>query len=404
MTVESWRRVDARIDALLERVDKAKRDERYQYLIGYCPTENPAFVTVDGAGFLMMSGYSYLGLNQDPRVVSAAQEAIARYGTGTHGARLLAGSVPIHRELERTIARIKGTDDAIVYGSGYAANVGTIAALCGPRDCVFLDKEDHASIIDGCRLSGAKLVTFRHNDPVELDRKLSQVESSTGSRLVIVDAVFSMNGDIADLPALREVCDRHSALLMVDEAHSLGLLGSRGFGIEDHFGRSDLVDVRMGTLSKAIPSVGGYIAGSTRLVEFLKHTARPFIFSGALSPGQAAAALSGLNILEEEPWRVHHTRALGDRLRNLLQEAGFDTGSSETAIIPIITGTNERALEFAWSCQQEGLIALPIVAPAVPPGTARLRVTVTAAHQERDVEFAAKAFVSAARRSKLLER
>ncbi len=401
---ERWERLEPRIEALLERVDKVKREDRYPYLVGYTPSENPAFVTVEGARLLMMSSYSYLGLNRDPRIISAAQEAIGRYGTGTHGVRLLAGSLPIHRDLERTLARIKGSADAIVYGSGYAANVGTIAALCGPRDSVFVDKEDHASIIDGCRLSGAKMIRFRHNDVGDLDRNLSQVDSSTGSRLVVVDGVYSMNGDIADLPALRGACDRHGALLMVDEAHSLGLLGSRGFGIEDHFLRNDLVDIRMGTLSKAIPSVGGYVAGPVRLVEFLKHTARPFIFSAALSPGQTAAALTGLNILEEEPWRVHHTRALANRLRNLLREAGFDTGSSETAIIPIMAGTNERAVAFASACQQEGLIALPIVAPAVPPGTERLRVTVTAAHQEQDVDFAAKAFVSAARRSKLLDK
>jgi 8-amino-7-oxononanoate synthase len=402
MTREGWTRLTSRMDGLLERVEIAKKGDRYHYLVGYETTENPAFVEVDGERMLMMSSYSYLGLNGDPRISAAAREAIDEYGTATHGVRLLAGSLPIHRELEKTIARLKGVPDAIVYASGYAANVGTIAALCGPRDRVFVDMVDHASIIDGCRLSGARYRMFRHNNPDDLDQKLRQMDSPVGFRLVVVDGVYSMSGDIAPLPELREVCDQHGALLMVDEAHSMGMIGSRGLGVDDHFEREDLVDIRMGTLSKAIPSVGGYVAGPARLVEFLKHASRPFIFSAALPPAQTAAALSALRILEEEPWRARHTQEMALQLRTRLRDAGLDIGRTATAIIPLMTGSDQRAFDLSTACRREAVVALPVVAPAVRPGRARLRVTVTAAHQEEDVELAAKVFIAAARRSHLV--
>lgn len=402
MTTDAWTRLAPRMDGLLERIEITKKGDRYHYLVGYETTDNPAFVEVDGERMLMMSSYSYLGLNGDPRVSAAARDAIDEYGTATHGVRLLAGSIPIHRELEETIARLKSTPDAIVYASGYAANVGTIAALCGPRDRVFVDKVDHASIIDGCRLSGAKFRVFRHNEPDDLDEKLSRLDSPVGCRLVIVDGVYSMSGDIAPLPELRKVCDRHGALLMVDEAHSMGVIGPRGLGIDDYFEQDDLVDIRMGTLSKAIPSVGGYVAGPSRLITFLKHASRPFIFSAALSPASTAAALAALRILEQEPWRARHTQEMAVLLQSRLREAGLDIGRTETAIIPLMTGSDQRAFDVATACRREGVVALPVVAPAVRPGRARLRVTVTAAHQEEDVELAAKVFIAAALRSHLV--
>lgn len=397
-----WERVEPKLGATAKRRRALQREaDHYHFHVPYGVDRNSLHVEIDGERYLMMSSYSYLGLNGDDRIVAAAAAATDTYGTGTHGVRLLAGTLPLHRELEETLARLGKREDAIVFGSGYGANVGTIEALCGPRDQVFLDKIDHASIMDGAQLCGAKVSRFRHNDPEDLDRRLRAAPSGPGPdgptvRLVVVDSVYSMDGDIAPLPELREVCDRHEALLMVDEAHALGVIGPSGLGIEDHYGRSDLVDIKMGTLSKGIPSVGGYVSGPAALIEHLKHRARPFVFSAALAPAQAAAALESLRILEAEPSRVTHTQTQADRLRDALNAAGVPTGRSSTAVIPLVAGSDEAAYDFATACLAEGIVALPVVSPAVPTGAARLRVAVTAGHSAESIDVASAGFVAAA--------
>lgn len=399
---EAWERLEPKLLATSRRVNKLESEpDRRHSLICFKVERNSPYVEVDGERLLMMSGYSYLGLSGDERIVAAAKAAVELYGTGCHGVRLLAGSLPIHRELEAAVARFAERPAALVFGSGYAANAGTIAAICGPGDSVIIDKSDHASITDGCRLSGATVTRFRHNDPNDLDRRL-RLAGGSGVRLVVVDSVYSMDGDIAPLPELRQVCDAHGALLMVDEAHAVGVIGPAGRGIEDHFGNFDLVDIKMGTLSKGIPSVGGWVAGRRSLVDFLKYNARPFVFSGALPPAQAAAALEALRILESEPERVAHVQSQASRLRAVLGQAGIAIGRSETAIIPLIAGSDERAYDFATSCRHEGIVALPVVSPAVATGFARLRVAVTASHSADHVDIAASAFVKAARRCRLL--
>ncbi|MEV8631403.1 aminotransferase class I/II-fold pyridoxal phosphate-dependent enzyme [Streptosporangium sp. NPDC051023] len=365
------------------------------------PERNSAYVELDGERLLMMSGYSYLGLGGDERVVAAAKAALDLYGTGAHGVRALAGSLPLHEELEAEVAKFAGRDAALVFGSGYAANVGTVGALCGPGDTVLIDKYDHASIVDGCQLSGATVTRFRHNDADHLDRRL-QASDPAGLRLVIVDSVYSMDGDIAPLPALREVCDAHGALLMVDEAHALGVIGATGRGIEDHFGGSVKVDVKLGTLSKAIPSMGGWVAGSPELIQHLKYSARPFLFSAALGPAQSAAALEALRILEREPERVAHTQRESARLREILSAAGMRTGQSETAVIPLIAGSDESAYDYATACRKAGVVGLPVVSPAVPNTLARLRIAITARHSTEDIDVAAEAFLTAARQCRLI--
>jgi glycine C-acetyltransferase len=307
----------------------------------------------------------------------------------------LAGSIPLHGELEAEVARFAGRESAIVFSSGYAANVGTTGALVGPGDTVFLDKIDHASIVDGCQLSGASVIRFRHNDPEHLEARL-QAASTDGLRLVIVDSVYSMDGDVAPLPALREVCDRNGALLMVDEAHALGVIGSTGRGIEEHFDWSATVDVKLGTLSKAIPSVGGWVAGPAELIHHLRYRARPFVFSAALPPAQAAAALESLRILQAEPERVTHVQKQAARLREMVAAAGIDTRQSETAVIPLIAGSDEDAYRYATACLARGVVGLPVVSPAVPNGASRLRIAVTGAHSEDDIDLAAEVFVDAA--------
>ncbi|MGH3683793.1 MAG: aminotransferase class I/II-fold pyridoxal phosphate-dependent enzyme [Pseudonocardiaceae bacterium] len=397
-----WQRLGPRLEATRRRVLSLEWEPgRRNSFVPYTIERDSPYVSLDGERYLMMSGYSYLGLSGDARVVEGAKAAVDRYGSGNIGVRALAGSIPLHEELEAELARFVGREHALVFGSGYAANVGTVCALAGPGDTVLIDKYVHASIVDGCRLSGATVTRFRHNDLDHLDRRC-QLADKSGLLLVIVDSVYSMDGDIAPLPGLRTVCDAHGALLMADEAHALGVIGPTGRGIEEHFGGSDLVDVKVGTLSKGIPSMGGWVAGSALLTGHLKYQARPFLFSAALGPAQVGAALAALRILDREPQRVRHIQRESARLRSILAAAGMQTGQSETAVIPLIAGSDERAYDFATACRRAGVIALPVVSPAVPTGLARLRIAVTAGHGAADIDIAAEAFRTAARHCDLI--
>ncbi len=346
---------------------------------------SPTRVRIGEREMIQFASYSYLGLLGHPRINAAAVDAIGRWGTGTHGVRLLAGSLSLHRELERRLATFTGRADAITFSSGYVTNLTAIATLVGRHDVVFSDKLNHASIVDGCQLSGADFVRFRHNDLADLERRLAQAPLGV-TRLVVVDAVFSMDGDLVDLPALSALCRRHGAWLMVDEAHSLGVLGATGHGIEEHFGLPGAIDVKMGTLSKTIPSVGGYIAASAEVVHVLRHAARGYIFSAALPPAQAAAALAALDVIDAEPERVAAVQTNGAQFRNGLRAAGFDILQSRTAIVPVICGSDERAYRMTRGCQTRGIFALPVISPAVPPDLARIRATVTAAHSSAEIE------------------
>ncbi len=397
-----WDRIEPRLDAIARRMRSLEWDDsrRASFVPYESELENP-YVTLDGERLLMLSGYSYLGLNGDHRVIDAAKTALEHYGTGNHGVRALAGTIPLHEELEEEIAAFVSRDAALVFSSGYAVNTGVIGSLVTPDDTLLVDKYVHASLIDGAKLSGATVSRFRHNDPEHLDRRLREA-SPHGMRLVVVDSVYSMDGDIAPLPAIREVCDRHGALIMADEAHALGVIGKTGRGVEEHFGRYDLVDLKVGTLSKAIPSMGGWAAGSERLMQFLKFRARPFLFSAALGPAQAAAALEALRILDLEPGRVTHIQRESARLRGILGEAGLNTGFSETAMIPIICGSDAAAYDYAAACRKAGVIGLPVLSPAVPNNLARLRIVVTARHTSADIDLAANALRVAAFQTRLI--
>jgi len=385
--------IQKRIAEINQRVADLQESSLYFYLQPVDSMDG-AWISSNGRRMLNLASYSYLGLLGHPYIEEAAQEATSRYGTGTHGVRILAGSLPIHEQLEQTIARFKNAEDAIVYSSGYVTNLATIPSLVGRNDVVIADKLNHASIVDGCLLSGAEFLRFRHNDMADLERRLQQVGHDCG-KLVVVDAVFSMDGDIIDLPEVSRLCRQYDALLMVDEAHSLGVLGETGHGIEDHFGLGNVVDIKMGTLSKTIPSVGGYVAGSRELITYLKHTARAFVFSAALPPAQTAAAQASFEVIETEGERVETLRRNVDLFLGGLQERGFDTLNSETPIVPIICGSDERAYQVARLCQEEDVFVLPVVSPAVPPGLARLRANVTAAHSEADIEHALDVLVRA---------
>jgi len=393
--------IQRRIEEMNRRVDGLRENELYFYLQPISELDG-AWVTVNGRRMLLFAGYSYLGLLGHPKIDAAAQEALARYGTGTQGVRILAGTLPLHEELEQTIARFKKAEAAIVYSSGYVTNLATVAALVGRNDVVICDKLNHASIVDGCLLSQAKFLRFRHNDMADLERRLQQADPDAGC-LVVVDAVFSMDGDVINLPEVSRLCREYGVLLMVDEAHSVGVLGETGHGIEEHFGLEGAIDLYMGTLSKPIPSVGGYVAGSQELITYLKHVARAFVFSASLPPAQTAAAMASFEVIEEEPERVRRLQRNVELFLGGLKARGFDTLNSETPIVPIICGEDERAFQMTKLCQEEDIFVLPVVSPAVPVGLARLRANVTAAHSEEDIAYALDVFERAGKAVGVIE-
>ncbi len=389
-----------RISEINRRYAEVKEAGLYFYLQPLEAVEG-AWVACNGRRMLNFASYSYLGLLGHPWIDRSAQQAIERYGTGTHGVRILAGTLPLHAELEQAVARFKKTDDAIVYTSGYVTNLTTVSSLVGRNDVVICDKLNHASIVDGCLLSGAQFLRFCHNDMTDLERRLRQAGPDKG-KLVVVDAVFSMDGDIVDLPQVSRLCREHNALLMVDEAHSVGVLGATGRGIEEHFGLDGAIDVKMGTFSKTIPSVGGYVAGDQALITYLKHVARAFVFSAALPPAQAAAAKASLEVIEEEPARVRTLQRNVEMFLGGLKARGFDTLHSQTPIVPIICGKDELAFHMTALCQEFGIFVLPVVSPAVPANLARLRTCVTAAHTEADILHALDVFERAGKRVGLI--
>lgn len=341
-------------------------------------------VIVNGREMGMYASYSYLGLVGHPRINAAAKAAVDKFGTGTHGVRTLAGSLTLHSELEETIADFKHAEAAITYTSGYATNLTVISTLIGRGDYVISDKLNHASIVDGCMMSGAEFRRFKHNDMQDLERRLEQVPQGA-TALVIADAVFSMDGDVIDLPNVVALCRKYNAYLMMDEAHSVGVLGKTGRGIEEHFDMWGSVDIKMGTLSKTIPSVGGYVAGKRELIDYLRHASRAYIFSAALPPAQAAAANEAFKVILDEPWRLEKLNANTQQFISGLRGMGFDTMLTTTAIVPVLCGTDERAYALTQACQRNDVFVLPVVSPAVPEGLARLRATVLASHEPGEI-------------------
>jgi 8-amino-7-oxononanoate synthase len=376
-----------RMAPVLERVRTLQTTNPY---FGACiDGYDGAWVRSGGTRKLNFCTYSYLGLLGHPLIEKAARTAIARYGTGTHGVRLLGGNLEIHEALEARIAAFFEREAAITFSSGFMTNLAVIATLAGRGDYVLCDKRNHASIVDGCRLSGAAVMRFRHNDMADLERCLRLLPFSA-RKLIVVDAVYSMDGDIAPLQALIALRDRYpNTLLMVDEAHSLGVLGEWGRGIEEHFGCIGQIDVLMGTLSKTIPAQGGYIAGSHELITFLRLHARGYVFSAALAPATAAAALAALELIESEG-QSRRTRLMSnvDYFISRLHESRFDTGNTASAIVPILLGSEAAAFEMARRCNAEGLYVMPVAYPAVAKGAERLRLNVTCDHRREDLDFA----------------
>ena len=379
--------VVGRVKAIVERVDLLQETDLYFYNQPVTELKGGARALINGRDMGMYASYSYLGLIGHPRINKAAKDAIDRYGTGTHGVRMLAGSLDLHKELEETIAEFKGTEAAVTYTSGYVTNLTVVSSILGRGGYVISDKLNHASIVDGCLMSGAKFLRFRHNDMEDLEARLNGIPEGA-TKLVVADAVFSMDGDIIDFPNVVRLSKKYNAWLMIDEAHSVGVLGKTGRGIEEHFGMEGSIDIKMGTLSKTIPSVGGYIAGKQELIDFLSHASRAYIFSAALPPAQAAAANESFKVILDEPWRIEKLSANTEQFITGLQSRGFDTMETSTAIVPVLCGEDDRAFALTRAAQLQDLFVLPVVSPAVPPGLARLRATVTAAHEPDEIDYA----------------
>ncbi len=379
--------VTRRIKAILDRVSLAKDNDLYFYNQPIAEILPGMKVRVNGREMGMYASYSYLGLVNHPRINEAAKKAVDKFGTGTHGVRSLAGTLTIHTELEETISNFKHAEAAITYSSGYATNLSVVSTLMGRGDYVFSDKLNHASIVDGCLMSGAEFRRFRHNDMAHLEGLLKNAPADV-AKLVIADSVFSMDGDIIDLPKVLELTKKYKAWLMIDEAHSVGVLGKTGTGIEEHFGLGDVIDIKMGTLSKTIPSVGGYVAGKKDIITYLRHASRAYIFSAALPPAQAAAANESFKVILDEPERIEKLNLNTKQFISGLKSMGFDTMLTETAIVPVLCGDDETAFKLTSAAQHNDVFVLPVVSPAVPEGLARLRATVTAGHEPSEIERA----------------
>jgi 8-amino-7-oxononanoate synthase len=356
-------------------------------------------VRIRGQDFSLISSYDYLGLIGHPRVENAAIEAIRSFGTGTGGVRLLTGTMDLHCRLEAELAQFKGTEAAATFSSGYLANIGVISALFGPGDRILVDSRVHRSVRDGCRLAGITAETFAHND-VESLRELLSKEPPAHRTLIAVDGVYSMDGDICPLPELIALKRDHGAYLMVDEAHSFGVLGTGGRGVDQHFGVSaGEVDIWMGSLSKAIPGNGGFIAGRRDMILYLQHGAAPSMFSAAPTPSSAATAYEALQILKTDPSRLARLHDNARYLRQGLCDLGFDTGGSRSPVIPVILGTETAACAFARELFELGILAVPVIYPAVPRGKARLRLCATAAQDKPFLDRVLGGFRAVASRS-----
>jgi glycine C-acetyltransferase len=352
-----------------------------------------AWLTVDGKQVLNFCSNNYLGLANHPRLVERAKEAIDELGIGPAAVRTIAGTMSIHTELEHRLAKFKRVEAAITFQSGFTANLGTIPALVSNEDIIFSDELNHASIIDGCRLSRARIVRYAHCDPEDLRRQIQSVPSEEYRRaMVITDGVFSMDGDVAPLDALTEIANEYGFLMMVDDAHGEGVLGKGGRGIVDHFNLHGQVDVEVGTLSKAFGVVGGVVAGSQRIVDWLHQRGRPFLFSSAMTVPDVAACLAGLDVLESSTELVDRLWKNTEYFKREMQGLGFDTGVSTTPITPVMLGDAKLAQSFSRSLFEQGVFAMAIGYPTVPHGKARIRVMISAAHSRDDLDDGLAAF------------
>ena len=376
---------------LSDQLNQWRQEGTYQRL-RVLESESAAESRFDGKNVINLASNNYLGLTTHPKLREAALEATRKYGVGSGAVRTISGTMSLHMQLEERIAAFKNVEACVVFQSGFAANAGTVSAILGQEDHIISDELNHASIIDGCRLSRAKIHVFPHKDFAAAERILADLDSVPGRKLLITDGVFSMDGDIGPLPGLVAAAEKHGAIMMVDDAHASGVLGRNGRGTIDHFGVHGRVHVQVGTLSKAIGVLGGYVCGSRDLIEFLYHRARPFLFSTSHPPSVAASCIAAFDVLENEPERI---QALWDNTKYFkagLTSAGFDTGMSETPITPVIVGDARMAHELSRLLFEQGVLATGIGFPTVPKGKARVRTIVTATHTRQELDRALEVF------------
>jgi glycine C-acetyltransferase len=349
--------------------------------------------TFDGKKVINLASNNYLGLTTHPKLREAALEATRKYGVGSGAVRTIAGTMKIHMELEEKIARFKNVEACVVFQSGFTANAGTVSAVLGKEDFIISDELNHASIIDGCKLSRAKILVFRHKDLAHAEEQLARVKNQPGRKLLITDGVFSMDGDIGPLPGLCDLAEKYGAIMMVDDAHSSGVLGRNGRGTVDHFHQHGRVDIQVGTLSKAIGALGGYVCGTRDLIDYLYHRARPFLFSTSHPPSVAATCIAAFDVLEEEPEGIEKLWENTRFWKKELGLLGFDIGgrttpASETPITPILIGDGARTMEFSRELFKEGVLGTGIAFPTVPEGKARVRTIMTATHTQEELQQA----------------
>lgn len=378
---------------------RAREMGLYPYFIPLEKSEGTT-VTAEGRELIMLGSNNYLGLTMHPEVRAAARRALDEFGPSCTGSRFLNGTLALHGELERRLALFVGKEKALVFSTGYQTNLGVISALVGRRDVIVCDKEDHASILDGCRLSLGQVLRFHHNSPESLAGVLAGIPADSGT-LVAVDGVFSMSGEIARLPELVSVCRKYGARLLVDDAHAIGVIG-RGRGTAAHFDLTRDVDLIVGTFSKSLASIGGFVAGDEATVEWIQHLARSLIFSASLPGPNVAAALAALEITEREPERVERVNAIARRMQNSLREMGFEIGNSETPIIPICIGDSMEAIRAWRALFEAGVYANVAIAPAVAPGKALLRTSYMATHTEEQMDQVLDAFRRVGRKLHLI--
>jgi 8-amino-7-oxononanoate synthase len=356
----------------------------YPFFIPLSDTEGTE-VVIDGRKLIMIGSNNYLGLTTHPRVREAAIEAVRQYGTSCTGSRFLNGTLHLHQQLEEELADFVGKEAAIVFSTGYQTNLGTISALVGRGDVVITDKEDHASIIDGCRLAYGKMLRFRHNDMADLERVLKRCDPDQG-KLVVVDGIFSMAGDIAPLPEIVALCKKYDVRLMVDDAHSTGVLGENGRGTAAHFGVTEGVDLIMSTFSKSFASLGGFIAGDEPVIHYIQHHARSLIFSASMPPASVAACLAALEVMRTEPERPKRLMAIADKMRQGYQQLGYNTGDSETPVIPIIIGDDMPTFMMWRALFDAGVYTNAVIPPGVPPNKSLLRTSYMATHTDEQMD------------------
>lgn len=354
-------------------------------------TYQDSVVTIEGRRTIMLGSNNYMGLTCDERVINAAVEAVREFGSGCSGSRFLNGTLVLHNQLEKELASFLNKESALTFSTGFQTNLGIISAIAGQHDLIFSDRGNHASIVDGCRLSFAKTVKYAHNDMDELRDKLERAPENAG-KLIVTDGVFSMEGDIARLPEIVTLAEEYNARVMIDDAHGLGMIGDCGRGTANYYGLEDKVDIIMGTFSKSLASLGGYIAAKDYITHYIRHNSRPFIFSASIPPANCGAALEALRIIRSEPERPKKLKENGDYLRAKFREAGIAIGDSETAIVPVMTYETERTFRIHHMLLVEGVYCNPVIAPAVKEGECLLRTSCTATHTKEQLDEAVDIF------------